>query len=63
MRMESPTPSSMPSWLGATRPVHRYSVGSRSPGMLARIARSELVSSCVIARRLDSSAISSHVCD
>ena len=62
IRIESPTPSSIPVWLGATRPRHRYSAGSRSPGVLARMARSVLVSSCTMASRLLSSAMSSHAC-
>ena len=63
IRMESPTPSSMPVWLAATRPLHRYSAGRRSPGVDASTARIALHSSCVMASRLDSSAISSHACD
>ena len=62
INIESPTPSSMPVWLAATRPLHRYSAGRRSPGVDASTARIALHSSCVMASRLDSSAISSQAC-
>ena len=47
----------MPSCAGATRLVHRYSTGSRSPGVVARMARNALASRLVMARRLLSSAM------
>ena len=42
MRMESPTPSSSPSWEGPTRLVHRYTAGNRSSGVVAIMARKAL---------------------
>lgn len=51
MSIASPTPSSMPACAGATRLVHRYTAGSRSPGLPARMALNAAVRVLMISSR------------